>query len=64
MRRGFLYPAAIMDWQSGPTLSWRLSNTTDVTFCTDALEEAQARHGKPKLFNTNQGSQFTSLEFT
>jgi putative transposase len=64
MRRGFLYLVAIMDWHSRQVLSWRLSNTMDVTFCTEALEEALARHGKPEIFNTDQGSQFTSLSFT
>jgi putative transposase len=57
MRRGFLYLVAIMDWHSRRVLSWRLSNTMDVTFCTEALEEALARHGKPGIFNTDQGSQ-------
>ena len=64
MRRGFLCLVAIMDWHSRRVLSWRLSNTMDVTFCTEALEEALARHGKPEIFNTDQGSQFTSLPFT
>lgn len=64
MRRGFLYLVAIMDWHSRRVLAWRLSNTMDVSFCTDALEEALARHGKPEIFNTDQGSQFTSLAFT
>ncbi len=64
MRRGFLYLVAIMDWHSRRVLSWRLSNTMDVTFCTEALEEALARYGKPEIFNTDQGSQFTSLAFT
>ena len=64
MRRGFLDLVAIMDWHSRRVLSWRLSNTMDVTFCTEALEEALARHGRPEIFNTDQGSQFTSLAFT
>ena len=64
MRRGFLYLVAIMDWRSRRVLSWRLSNTMDVSFCTDALAEALAQHGKPEIFNTDQGSQFTSLAFT
>ena len=64
MRRGFLYLVAIMDWHSRRVLSWRLSNTMDVAFCTEALEEALARHGRPEIFNTDQGSQFTSLAFT
>ena len=64
MRRGFLYLVAVMDWQSRRVLSWRLSNTMDVSFCVEALEEAMARHGRPTIFNTDQGSQFTSLAFT
>ena len=64
MRRGFLYLVAIMDWHSRRVLSWRLSNTMDVAFCTEALQEALARHGRPEIFNTDQGSQFTSLAFT
>src|SRR5215831_15981290 len=58
--RGFLYLVAIMDWASRAVLAWRLSNTMDVSFCSDALEEALARFGKPDIFNTDQGSQFTS----
>ena len=57
MRRGFLYLVAVMDWQSRRVLSWRLSNTMDVSFCVEALEEAMARHGRPTIFNTDQGSQ-------
>jgi len=64
MRRGFLYLVAIMDWWSRKVLSWRLSNTMDVDFCVEALEAALARHGKPEIFNSDQGSQFTSLAFT
>ena len=64
MRRGFLYLVAIMDWHSRRVLSWRLSNTMDVGFCIEALEEALARYGKPEIFNTDQGSQFTSVAFT
>jgi putative transposase len=64
MYRGFLYLVAIMDWASRKVLSWRLSNTMDVGFCVEALEEALARYGTPEIFNTDQGSQFTSLEFT
>jgi putative transposase len=64
MRRGFLYLVAIMDWHSRRMLSWRLSNTVDVAFCTDVLAEASAQHGKPEIFNTDQGSRFTSLAFT
>jgi putative transposase len=64
MRRGFLYLVAVMDWASRKVLSWRLSNTMDVEFCREALEEALAVHGRPGIFNTDQGSQFTSLRFT
>jgi putative transposase len=62
--RGFLYLVAIMDWASRAVLAWRLSNTMDVSFCVAALEEAMARFGKPEIFNTDQGSQFTSAAFT
>jgi putative transposase len=62
--RGFLYLVAIMDWASRAVLSWRLSNTMDVSFCVSALEEALARFGTPAIFNTDQGSQFTSSAFT
>ena len=64
MRRGFLYLVAIMDWASRKVLAWRLSNTMDADFCVAALEEALARFGKPEIFNTDQGSQFTSSAFT
>lgn len=64
MRRGFLYLVAVMDWATRKVLSWRLSNTMDARFCVEALEEAIRRHGTPGIFNTDQGSQFTSLEFT
>ena len=64
MQRGFLYLVAIMDWASRYVLAWRLSNTLDAGFCTDALDEALARHGAPESFNTDQGSQFTGLAFT
>ena len=64
MRRGFLYLVAIMDWASRKVLSWRLSNTMDADFCVAALDEALARYGKPDIFNTDQGSQFTSDAFT
>jgi putative transposase len=60
MRRGFLYLVAIMDWATRKVLAWRLSNTMDASFCVLALEEALARHGRPEIFNTDQGSQFTS----
>ena len=62
--RGFLYLVAVMDWASRAVLSWRLSNTMDASFCIEALEEALARFGKPEIFNTDQGSQFTSVAFT
>jgi putative transposase len=64
MRRGFLYLVAIMDWASRKVLAWRLSNTMDAEFCVEALKEALERFGKPEIFNTDQGSQFTSLDFT
>ena len=62
--RGFLYLVAVMDWASRAVLSWQLSNTTDTSFCLDALEEALSRFGRPEIFNTDQGSQFTSAAFT
>jgi len=62
--RGFLYLVAIIDWHSRAVLAWRLSNTMDVSFCVSALEEALVRFGKPGIFNTDQGSQFTSAVFT
>jgi putative transposase len=64
MRRGFLYLVAVLDWYSRKVLSWRLSNTMDAGFCVQALEEALQKHGKPEIFNTDQGSQFTSKAFT
>ena len=64
MRRGFLYLVAVMDWATRKVLSWRVSNTMDVEFCLEALEEALARFGRPEIFNTDQGSQFTSPRFT
>jgi len=64
MRRGFLYLVAIMDWATRKVLAWRVSNTMDVGFCVEALKEALARHGKPEIFNTDQGSQFTGFAFT
>jgi len=63
MRRGFLYLVAIMDWYSRKVLAWRLSNTLEADFCVDALKEALAKHGKPEIFNTDQGSQFTSASW-
>jgi putative transposase len=62
--RGFLYLVAILDWASRAVLAWRLSNTMDVAFCVDALDEALVRFGRPEIFNTDQGSQFTSAAFT
>ena len=64
MYRGFMYLVAVMDWHTRAVLSWRLSNTIDSAFCVEALEEALSRYGKPEIFNTDQGSQFTSDEFT
>ncbi len=64
VQRGFLYLVAIMDWATRHVLSWRLSNTMDAGFCVEALQEALARYGRPETFNTDQGSQFTSLDFT
>jgi putative transposase len=62
--KGFLYLVAIMDWASRAILAWRLSNSMETGFCLAALEDALARHGKPEIFNTDQGSQFTSAAFT
>jgi putative transposase len=64
MARGFMYLVAIVDWFSRRVLAWRLSITLSADFCVEALEEALARHGKPEVFNTDQGSQFTSTDFT
>ena len=64
MARGFVYLAAVVDWFSRRILSWRLSITMDVSFCLEAVEEALAKHGRPEIFNTDQGSQFTSEAFT
>jgi putative transposase len=64
MAKGFLYLVAIMDWVSRAVLAWRLSNTLGAEFCVEALEEALFRHGRPEIFNTDQGSQFTSDDFT
>jgi putative transposase len=63
MARGFCYLVAIMDWSSRKVLAWRLSNTLDASFCTEALEEAIRKFGTPDIFNTDQGSQFTSDAF-
>ncbi len=64
MERGFCYLVAVMDWASRMVLSWRASNTSDSAFCVDALEEALSTYGCPDIFNTDQGSQFTSEAFT
>ena len=64
LARGFLYLVAVMDWASRKVLAWRLSNTLDSSFCVEALHEALDRYGSPEIFNTDQGSQFTSLAFT
>ncbi len=64
MRRGFLDLVAIMDWHSRRVLSWRLSNSMDAGFCVEALKEALAKYGPPEICNSDQGSQFTSTEFT
>src|SRR3954469_12121785 len=61
---GFIYLVAIMDWHSRAVLAWRISNTLHADFCVDALEEALRRFGRPEIFNTDQGSQFTSTDFT
>jgi putative transposase len=63
MCRGFVYLVAVMDWASRKILAFRLSNTLTADFCVEALEEAIVRHGKPKIVNTDQGSQFTGMEF-
>ena len=64
MRRGFAYLMVVLDWYSRRVLSWRLSNTLTTDFCLEAVEEAMDRYGRPEIFNTDQGSQFTSSEFT
>jgi putative transposase len=64
MAKGFVYLVVVMDWVSRAVLAWRLSNTLDAAFCVEALEEALARYGQPEIFNTDQGSQFTSDAFT
>jgi len=63
MARGFVYLAAVIDWYSRRVLAWRVSITMETAFCIEAVEEAIARHGTPHIFNTDQGSQFTSAEF-
>jgi len=64
MANGFLYLVVIMDWVSRAVLAWRVSNTLGADFCVEALEEALSRYGRPEIFNTDQGSQFTSDDFT
>lgn len=64
LAHGFVYLVAVIDWYSRRVLSWRISNTMDTAFCVDCLEEALQRHGNPEIFNTDQGSQFTSENFT
>src|SRR5271156_2824251 len=64
MKRGFVYLAAVIDWFTRRVLSWQVSITMEVDFCIEAVEEALARHGRPDIFNTDQGSQFTSIAFT
>ncbi|MGB5864856.1 MAG: IS3 family transposase [Sulfitobacter sp.] len=63
VKNGFLYLVAIMDWATRKVLSWRLSNTLDASFCVEALEEALAKHGKPEIMNTDQGSQYTGADW-
>jgi putative transposase len=64
MARGFVYLAVVLDWFSRRVLAWRLSITMEATFCVETLEDALARHGKPEIFNTDQGSQFSGVAFT
>jgi putative transposase len=64
LAKGFMYLVAIMDWHSRKVLSWRISNTLDAGFCLEALKEAISNYGSPEIFNTDQGSQFTSKDFT
>ena len=64
MARGFVYLVVVIDWATRKVLAWRLSNTLTAQFCVEALEEALGRYGKPGIFNTDQGSQFTRLAFT
>ena len=64
MARGFVYLAVVLDWFSRRVLSWRVSITMEAAFCVETLEDALARHGKPEIFNTDQGSQFTGAAFT
>jgi len=64
MARGFVYLAAVVDWFSRRVLAWRLSISMDVSFCIEAVEEALGKYGAPEIFNSDQGSQFTSMAFT
>jgi putative transposase len=64
MQKGFVYLVAVVDWFSRRVLAWRVSISMEAEFCIEVLEEALAKHGKPEIFNTDQGSQFTSAEFT
>jgi putative transposase len=64
LARGFAYLVAVIDWYSRKVLSWRLSNSLEALFCVDCLDEALRIHGKPDIFNSDQGSQFTSTAFT
>ena len=63
MARGFVYLAAVVDWFTRKVLAWRLSITLETAFCIEALNEAMARHGRPEIMNTDQGSQFTAIDF-
>jgi putative transposase len=64
MARGFVYLAVVLDWFNRRVLAWRVSITMEAAFCVETLEEAMVRHGKPEIFNTDQGSQFTGAAFT
>src|ERR1017187_6280348 len=64
LERGFAYLVAVIDWYSRRVLSWRISNSRDAAFCVDCVEDALREHGKPEVFNSDQGSQFTSDVFT
>jgi putative transposase len=64
MARGYVYLAVVLDWASRRVLSWRVSITMEAAFCVETLQDALMKHGKPEIFNTDQGSQFTSAEFT
>ena len=63
MRRGFVYLVAVIDWFTRKVLAWRVSITLETAFCIEVVEEAMACYGKPEIFNTDQGSQFTSIDF-